>query len=215
VKAFTVIALVGVTAVALLLWVAFALIVADGPQVRFYSIPGSSMRPALLPGDYVTVHFFGNREERSVRRGEIVAYESPTDEFATYVKRVVGLPGDTLGMIHGELQLNGRRMPEAYAWNADTADGPGDEDFDWQRKYLVGPPSRDTAHYAPSRNNWGPIAVPPRVYFVLGDNRDSSNDSRYSGFVPARGILGDVRRVYISRDSGRGIRWSRFGRRIR
>jgi hypothetical protein len=74
VKAFTVIALVGVTIVALLLWVAFALIVADGPQVRFYSIPSSSMRPALMPGDYVTVHFFGNREDRSVRRGEIVAY---------------------------------------------------------------------------------------------------------------------------------------------
>jgi signal peptidase I len=215
VKAFTLTALAGVTAVALLLWVTFALIVADGPQVRFYSIPSSSMQPALMPGDYVTVHFFAGGGERSVRRGEIVAYASSTDEFATYVKRVVGLPGDTLAMIHGALQLNGRRMPEAYAWNGDTTDDPGDADFDWQRKYVVGPPSHDTAHYTPSRDNWGPIALPPGEYFVLGDNRDNSNDSRYGGFVPARNILGEPRRVYFSRDSSSGIRWSRFGRRIR
>ena len=130
-----------------------------------------------------------------------MAYASPADEFATYVKRVVGLPGDTLAMINGTLQLNGRRMPEAYAWNADTTDDPGDADFDWQRKYVVGPPSHDTAHYTPSRDNWGPIALPPGKYFVLGDNRDNSNDSRYGGFVPARDILGEPRRVYFSRDS--------------
>lgn len=215
VKAFTLLALFGVTVVALLLWVAFALIVADGPQVRFYSIPSSSMQPALMPGDYVTVHFFANSGERSVRRGEIVAYALPTDEFATYVKRVIGIPGDTLAMINGALQLNGRRMPEPYAWNADTTGDPGDADFDWQRKYVVGPPSRDTARYIPSRDNWGPIALPPGKYFVLGDNRDNSNDSRYGGFVPARDILGQPRRVYLSRDSRGGIRWSRFGRRIR
>jgi len=215
VKAFTLLTLFGVTVVALFLWVAFALIVADGPQVRFYSIRSSSMQPALRPGDYVTVHFFANSGERSILRGEIVAYASPTDEFATYVKRVVGLPGDTLAMINGTLQLNGRRMPESYAWNTDTTDDPGDADFDWQRKYVVGPPSHDTAHYTPSRANWGPIALPPGKYFVLGDNRDNSNDSRYGGLVSDRDILGEPRRVYLSRDSSRAIRWSRFGRRIR
>ncbi len=64
VKSFTLLTLFGVTVVALFLWVAFALIVADGPQARFYSIPSSSMQPALMPGDYVTVHFFTNDGER-------------------------------------------------------------------------------------------------------------------------------------------------------
>ena len=81
----------------------------------------------------------------------------------------------------------------------------------WQTRRLI---DRDTTHYAPDYRNWGPFVVPQDSFFVLGDNRPLSYDSRHYGFVPIATIRGWPRFVYFSRDSVTGIRWNRIGQRI-
>ena len=187
----------------------------DGAPVRAFANVSRAMEPALLVGGRFTVHTFRGDPTRQVRRGQIVAHGWPPDPGKEFVKRVVGLPGDTLAMIDGHLRVNGHAVAEPYAWLEDSSADPVTDDFRWQRSYVNGPTRNDTARYMPSRDNWGPIVVPPREYFVLGDNRDNSLDSRYWGFLPADDIIGEVRRVYFSRDSAGRIRLSRFGHRVR
>jgi signal peptidase I len=172
-----------------------------------------SMEPALLAGDWVTI--LPIAVPAGVARGDIVAHAFPPDRSKQFVKRIVGLPGDTLSMAHGILSINGQILREPYASIEDTTSDPVSDDFHWHRAYLVGSAARDTAAYVASRDNWGPIVIPSTMYFVLGDNRDNSLDSRYWGFLPAADIFGKVRRVYFSRDSTGHIRLGRFGRRPR
>jgi len=117
--------------------------------------------------------------------------------------------------MNGTLHRNGKRVDEPYAWREEPSVDPVTDDFRWQRQYVVGSAARDTTAYVASRNTWGPIAVPPRQYFVLGDNRDNSLDSRYFGWVSSGEIVGTVRRVYFSRDSLGHVRWSRLSARPR
>jgi signal peptidase I len=138
------------------------------------------------------------------------------------VKRLVGLPGDTLAMANGRLYVNGELQKEQYAIHIDDEEDPVFAEFDWQRNYLVGG-AEAARWYRPSRNNWGPLVVPEGNYFMLGDNRDNSSDSRYWGFVPDSLLRGRPMIVYYSYspDSTHkvpwltGIRWSRIFERIR
>jgi signal peptidase I len=174
-----------------------------------------AMEPALLAGDLFTVRRWSPQSLRAISRGVVIVHRFPLDPTKQFVKRVVGLPGDTVAMVRGAFRINGRLLAEPYAWNADSASDPTWDDFKWQRDYLAGPSMGDTSHYRPSRNNWGPIAVPSGHFFVLGDNRDNSLDSRYWGFLTATDIVGQPRRVYFSRDPETGrIRWSRIGHRL-
>jgi signal peptidase I len=138
-----------------------------------------------------------------------------------YVKRVVGIPGDTLEMRHKELFLNGHLREEPYASYQDQRGDAFHPGMRWQSDFLAAAePSRS---YAPSRDNWGPLVVPRERYFVLGDNRDNSEDSRYWGFIGRDDITGSPWIVYLSlRDpSGfsegwvRRVRWDRIGHRVR
>jgi signal peptidase I len=138
------------------------------------------------------------------------------------VKRLIGLPGDTLEMRDGTLYLNGRPQTERYVVHTEPNTDPVQEDFRWQRPYLV-KTAEASVGYHPSRNNWGPLIVPERSYFVLGDNRDNSYDSRYWGFVPDSLVKGRPMVVYYSyeRDAIHrlpwltNIRWARLGEAIR
>lgn len=203
----------GALVVAVILYMLF--VFSDGAPVRAFLNVSPSMEPALLPGDRFTVHTFDDEPARYVRRGQIVAHRWPEDRAKQFVKRVVGLPGDTLAMVDGHLRIDNRGIAEPYAWLEDSSADPVSDDFRWQRAYVIGSTRRDTSRYVASRDNWGPIVVPDGMYFVLGDNRDNSLDSRYWGFLPAEDILGVVRRVYFSRDSTGHIRWARFGLRVR
>lgn len=169
--------------------------------MRAYHLPSASMSPLLQSGDYIiAVPLRGDPT-----REEVVAYG---DGSQTFVKRIVGVPGDTLRMISGILYLNQKRFDEPYASRADS--DPTDSDFVWQRDYLL--PSVDRAHYQPSLNSWGPLLVPHGQYFVLGDNRGNSLDSRYAGFVPRRSVYSRPTIVYFSRDSeAKRVRWHRIG----
>ena len=202
--------------------------------VEAYRIPSGSMEGTLLVGDFLLVNklvygaevpFTGKRLP-AVRRpayGDVVVFQWPEDPTKNFVKRLVGLPGDTLAMRDGTLMRNGKPQDESrYVVHAEPNADPGGEEFDWQREFLVAR-SLHAATYHASRNNWGPIIVPARHYFMLGDNRDNSLDSRYWGFVPDSMVLGSPMLVYysyapdstVALDWLTRVRWSRLGERVR
>jgi signal peptidase I len=183
--------------------------------VEAYKIPSGSMERTIFAGDFLLVNklvygapvpFTGYRLPRveTPARGDIVVFEWPKDRRKNLIKRLAGLPGDTLAMRHGVLYVNGAARPEAYAVHTE----PGSD------------PTYD-AH--PSRDNWGPLTVPAGQYFVLGDNRDNSLDSRFWGFVPDSLLRGRPMVVYYSYtpDSATPaawvtrVRWARLGTRVR
>lgn len=201
--------------------------------VEMFKIPTPSMEGTLLVGDFLVVEklsygaeipFTGRRLPAisDPKRGEVIVFRFPEDPEVNFVKRIVGVPGDTLLMDESVLYLNGVAHQEPYVQNTLPDYDPSAESFGWQRKHLVG-----TLHasgvYMPSRNNWGPLVVPEDNYFVLGDNRDNSLDSRYWGFVPDSLVRGRPLMVYFSYslDSTkrfnwlRSARWSRLGTIIR
>lgn len=183
--------------------------------VQAFKIPTGSMEDTLLIGDFLLVNkaVYGAQIPgteirlpgfREIQRGDIVVfvYPDPYNEYdpdPDYVKRVVGTPGDTLEMRAKALLVNGERFDEAYVEHLDGRDDQYRPQFAWQRRFLA--PGVDPAAYRPSRDDWGPIVVPPESYFVMGDNRDNSADSRYWGFVPQRAIKGRPLIVYFSKES--------------
>jgi signal peptidase I len=195
-----------------------------------FKIPTGSMEGTLLVGDFLLVNkaVYGARIPgtdirlpafREPTRGDVVVFSPPHEPGKNYVKRLVGLPGDTLEMEDKVLMVNGRPHPEPYARYIDTRGDAVHPDMEWQAGHLVASPSR----YMPSRDTWGPIVVPEGGFFMLGDNRDNSEDSRYWGFVSRDEIRGRPWRVYYSveatREEGwnplRGVRWDRLGHAIR
>ena len=206
--------------------------------VEAYKIPSGSMERTLLPGDFLLVNklvygaeipFGGKRLPawRTPQRGDVIVFDWPVDTSKDFVKRLVGLPGDTLAMHGGVLMRNSVTQREDYVVHTEPGVDPVNEDFRWQRGYLVNVASAAGAPpntvYHPSRDNWGPLVVPPRHLFVLGDNRDNSLDSRYWGFVPDSLLRGSPLLVYYSftPDSTRAlawltqIRWGRLGNSVR
>jgi signal peptidase I len=165
---------------------------------------------AQVPGTHVRLPAFGEPE-----RGDVVVFTPPHEPDKNYVKRLVGRPGDTLAMRDKVLFRNGEPVPEPYAQHDDPRDVYVPS-MRWQEAYLVVASPRG---YHPTRDNWGPIVVPEGRYFVLGDNRDDSEDSRYWGFVNQGRVKGKPLFVYYSFDPQTlhqvpwitEIRWDRIG----
>ena len=200
--------------------------------IQAFKIPTGSMQDTLLIGDFLLVNkaVYGAQIPGThyrlpafehVQRQDVVVFEypDPLDEYEPdpdYVKRVIGLPGDTVHMVEKRVYVNGRMLDEPYArHSSDATDVDVDPHFEWQRAHLgVG---GDPATYRPTRDTWGPLVVPPGKYFVLGDNRDNSADSRYWGFVDAQLIKGRPLIVYFSKRSDElfphleDIRYRRIG----
>jgi signal peptidase I len=217
--------------------------------ITAYSIPSESMEDTLLVGDYLMANnaLFGATIPfsdiklpalRDPHRGEIVVFR-PTynDPQIDVVKRVIGIPGDTLQMADGVLFRNGRRVNEPYAHYGQGFDEP----IDMEGFGLMDPTIRPEAYggrnhlplllstvnprqYRPSRNNWGPLVVPAGHYWLMGDNRDQSLDSRYMGPIPRRVIRGKPLFIYYSYDKQNPdasfprfittARWGRIGNGI-
>jgi signal peptidase I len=201
--------------------------------VEAFKIPSGSMERTLLIGDFLLVNKLAYGAEipfthvrlpklRDPQRGDVIVFESPEDLTKTYVKRLVGVPGDTLEMRNGILRRNHEPVPEGYALHTAPDVDPVEDRFRWQRDYVATTANASIGYY-PSRNNWGPLVVPERNYFVLGDNRDNSSDSRYWGFVADSLVKGRPFVIYYSYapDSAEGfawltrIRWNRLGERVR
>ncbi len=185
--------------------IAWSLLVAD-TIVEHVRIRTAAMAPTILRGERLWV---APRRGEPVHRGDLVAYRLWDTPF---VKRVVGVPGDTLAMKAGTLSVDGHPVVEPYAQHAGEGE-ISDRRFDWQRAFVV---ASDRATYAPTLATWGPLIVPPANYFLLGDNRGETSDSRYNGFVPDSAVFGRPLTVYFSRDPVDGhIRWDRIGTPIR
>lgn len=190
--------------------------------VEMYKIPTPSMQRTLMVGDFLVVDKlvygpevpFTNLRLPGIRRparGDVIVFKFPLDTRQNYVKRVVGVAGDTLYMREGVLYRDGAPLSESYVTHSSlTADMLAD-DFRWQRDYLV-KSLHASESYWPSQNNWGPLVVPRDDYFVLGDNRDNSQDSRYWGFVPDSLVRGRPMFVYFSYQPDSSSRWSWLSR---
>ncbi len=180
----------GVFAVTLYVVAVCAAIIGRSYCYQAYKIPSGAMEPALLVGDHILV----DKRFHTARRGDVIVFRFPPDPTKVFVKRVIGLPGDTIQVKDGRVWLDGSRMSDSHA------------------HYEV--PDAERSLISP-RDNFGPVIVPAGDVFVLGDNRDRSYDSRFWGFVGNKAIKGRVLYVYWSWDSGAPgllpIRWSRIG----
>jgi signal peptidase I len=199
--------------------------------VEAFKIPSGSMENTLQVGDFLLVNKLVYGAEvpfthtrlprlREPQHGDVIVFEWPEDPTKNFVKRLVGLPGDTIEMREGKLIRNARPVSEGYVEHTEPDLDPLADDFKWQRDYLVGRAA--ASGYRPSRNNWGPLLVPKGKYFVLGDNRDNSLDSRYWGFVADSLVKGRPFVIYYSYSPDSvdtfawltHIRWTRLGERI-
>lgn len=198
--------------------------------VEAFRIPSGSMENTLLIGDFLFVNkaLYGAEVPliharlpavREPKRNDILVFDS-VEEDIKVVKRLIGVPGDTLAMKDSQLYRNGQRVDEPYAVHADATRS---EDpiqrakmREWQLRYLA--PHVDAESYRPDLQNWGPIIVPPNSYFMMGDNRDSSYDGRYWGFLPRQNVRGRPLVVYFSYDATSwrplpfltSVRWGRI-----
>ncbi|HYM30159.1 MAG TPA: signal peptidase I [Candidatus Cybelea sp.] len=217
--------------------VVYAVVIAIGIRTLAYepfNIPSESMLPTLLIGDYLFVskfsygysryslpfgpplfsgRIFGHQPER----GDVVVFKLPRDNSTDYIKRVVGLPGDHLQMRNGDLYINGQKCERRQI--ADYVDRPTEGGVRRITQYIETLPNgvqhpvlalhpewaADPNNVA---NNSKEFVVPPGQYFMMGDNRDNSADSRFSpqmsgvGFVPAENLVGRADLLFFSIDSG-------------
>jgi signal peptidase I len=160
--------------------------------VQAFKIPTGSMENNLLVGDHLLVNKFvfaptaGPIERallptQSIRRGDVIVFKYPEEPERDFIKRVIGLPGETLEMRHKRIYINGSPIDEPYV-------------------HFLQPPSsvdQEVASYD-VRERYGPVTVPADQYFVMGDNRDNSQDSRYWGFLPRDYVKGKALMVYWS-----------------
>jgi signal peptidase I len=176
--------------------------------VQAYVIPSGSMEGTLLVGDHVLVDrtAYANPGRlgrhimpcRDVQRGDIIVFTYPEDVRVTYVKRVIGVPGDRIRMEHGQVIRNGHRLVEPYTQHIVTYADPYRDNFPQVPAELRFPRGRDMLEHHVVN---GEVVVPPGTLFALGDNRENSEDSRYWGFVPRSYVLGKPLVVYWSFDA--------------
>jgi signal peptidase I len=161
-------------------------------RAQAFRIPSESMSPTLLPGDFV---FVDRRPEvRAPRRNALVVFRPYERPGAVYIDRVVAMGGERVEIVDKRLQVDGRPLDEPYAKWIDAAVLP--------------------ASISP-RDNLAPLVVPPDHAFLLGDNRDNANDSRFRGPVGRDEMLGPAVFIYWSWDGENGrVRWERLGRRL-
>ncbi len=207
--------------------------------VEAYRIPSGSMIPSMLIGDWLFVNKLrygphipftkinlpGYAEPQ---RGEIVVFisplqiDQPEDPTPILVKRLIGMAGDTIYSRDGVVHING--APQRLGFQTADRSGTSGEDwhplFEWQRKIALDSSRFGEAPERPTLDNWGPLVIPAGHFWMMGDNRYQSKDSRYWGIVPRENVRGRPLFVYYSwnaDDSDRplpfltDIRWSRIG----
>jgi len=196
--------------------------------VHTFVIISGSMEETLLVGDLLLVNraSVGSRVPgTSIRipgysdlhRGDILVFDPPHEEDMKLVKRLMGLPGDTIQMRDKVFYVNGEPLEEPYAQHMLDRDDDMHPWMTWQEEYLL--PREGNGSYRPTRDNWGPLVIPEDRYFMLGDNRDTSLDSRYWGLLEGWRLEGRAVLVYYSYNKDslrpfpwlREVRWSRIG----
>jgi signal peptidase I len=199
--------------------------------LQTFTITSGSMEGTLLVGDFLVLSksAYGatipGTEVRAPgyskpRRGDIIVFRGHHEPLDV-VKRLIGMEGDTLEMRDGLLLINGVPQTEPYVVRTHPEGDGWHPAMQWQVDYLAH--AARAGSYSPSRDNWGPIVVPDDRYFVLGDNRDDSLDSRYYGFIEPEQVKGRAVALYFSYDRSAvsplpllgSVRWGRVGERLR
>ncbi|MEA2064550.1 MAG: signal peptidase I [Gemmatimonadota bacterium] len=210
--------------------------------VQAYMVPTPSMENTILVGDWLLVNKFsfgGISPHRlpftdfelpyfrvpgydDPERNDIIVFEYPLNRSQDFVKRCVAVGGDTVGMRDKVLYVNHQPQGESCLQHLDSQIRREENrlyptaTFAWQKQYLAGDSENGPGaekDYRPTRDNFGPLVVPEGKYFCLGDNRDSSSDSRFWGFVDRELVKGKPMFLYFSWDMKRKLpRLGRFGR---
>lgn len=165
--------------------------------VQAFKIPSGSMENNLLIGDHLLVNKFvlgptSSAIERAllpigtIKRGDVLVFKYPEEPERDFIKRIIGLPGDTIELRQKKVYINGQPLDEPYV-------------------HFLEPPRGDASEITSLdvRERYGPVTVPPNQYFAMGDNRDNSQDSRYWGFLPRDYIKGRALLIYWSYESER------------
>lgn len=174
-----------------------------------YKVPTGSMQPTLKPGDFIfssrlsygiPMPFSSGRwNEVFPDRGDLVVFSYPESPGITYVKRVVALPGDRVQIIKGRLSINDE--PLAYRLlEGNDKDNPNPQLFEIFEEKSEVQTRRVIFQKQSDEKDFGPLVVPPGEVFLLGDNRDASDDSRYWGTVPVNRVVGEVVLIWLSLD---------------
>jgi signal peptidase I len=180
-----------------------------------FKIPTGSMENNLLVGDHLIVNKMvfapavtglerAILPRREIRRGDVVVFKYPEEPERDFIKRVIGLPGDRLELRRKKILINGQAIDEPYV-------------------HLLEPPPADGASPSDDLRAWyGPVNVPEHQYFMMGDNRDNSQDSRYWGFLPESYVKGKALFIYFSFEENGSvanlfsdIAWGRILNRVR
>jgi signal peptidase I len=194
--------------------------------VQTFVITSGSMEDTLLVGDMLVVNRLGIGSRipgtgvripgySEPRLGDVLVFDPPHEETLKLIKRLVGMPGDTLEMRNRALWRNGKQVEEPYVVHSPNPDETHMW-MEWQKSFLAS--SVDPRTYRPTRDTWGPIVLPEDRYFMLGDNRESSLDSRYWGLLEGWRLEGRAVFTYFSYNKGsyrpfpwiREIRWGRI-----
>ena len=192
-----------------------------------FRIPSGSLEPTLSVGDFILVNKFRYGVRLPVdhtkvvainepKRGDIVVFRWPPNTSLDFIKRVIGVPGDKISYIDKTLYLNGEKIPQEHVSLTHDRDEDGRVwDVEEKMEDLVGVKHLIYQNAARSTVDFKDIVVPPGMYFVMGDNRDNSADSRFWGFVPEENLLGKASYIWMSWDSqNHTIRWKRIGKQI-
>lgn len=191
----------------------------------FY-IPSGSLKPTLLVGDLILVSKFeyGVRlpvihtkifSIREPKRGDIVVFRQPPTESRDLVKRVIGIPGDHVAYRNKTLFINGSEIPQQFQeYGMDQEDDLAPWLVEQRQENLLG--KKHSIYLVPgTENDEFDVVVPTGQYFMMGDNRDISADSRYWGFMPEKNIIGKATHVLGSYDTvTHPLRWDRFAKTI-
>ena len=192
-----------------------------------FRIPSGSLEPTLLIGDFILVNKYDYgvrlpvahtmlKRNNEPQRGDIIVFRYPPNPSIDYIKRVIGIPGDKISYINKELYINGNKIPQTMLASVNVTDDSNEmvnvqekeEDLFGIKHHIYLDPQRRGQDYVD-------YVVPKNMYFVMGDNRDDSADSRYWGFVDNKNIIGKAVVVWMSWDgANKNIRWQRLGKSI-
>jgi signal peptidase I len=215
--------------------VIFAVLILRSFIVEPFRIPSNSMMPTLLTGDFILVNKFSyglrlpvlNRKVVEIgapQRGDVVVFKYPLDPKVDYIKRIVGLPGDDIAYRNKMIYINGAPV-EQLPFGDFTGVGSGlemtgakeaVEKLGALEHHMLTRTEAPNLAFGCQKLAFSSIMVPPNHYFVMGDNRDNSNDSRCWGFVPETNLVGKAFAIWMHWDPERSgfIAWSRLGRGI-
>ena len=178
-----------------------SILVSINKSIQFYKIPASSLIPTIMAGDWIVTLKVWSTE--NLKRRDMIVFPYPRDPSIDYIKRVIGLPGETLEIANDQVFINGELIDEPYAY--------------FEPKEQISRRAQGLTNAAPV-SRFGPIVIPEGKLFVMGDNRYNSADSRYWGFVELETVKNKAWFIYWSKnpvmDTFEGINFDRIFKKI-